>query len=377
MKNNIINIIIPVKNRYDTLYFTLKNILSDNYTNLKVLVSDNSSLKNKEFYKSFNDERLKIIYTNSELEMHENYEYALNNINDGWVGFIGSDDGFIPGSITYLNNLINIYNKIHAIRFSSNYYLWPDKKNDYSKIILNSKNNITIRSSKKYLNKVIHGYIDYDQLPLIYNGGFVKYDLLKNIYKKNKFFYSKCPDVYSGVAISLNTNEYLYVNRPLFFYGSSVHSSGNSLHQTSGNLKQNTGAYDFFLKNNWHRNCPILINKIPIRSLYVYFIESFFTACDIYNVAITKDNLKTIYISSLCYKSNDNINIKIWAKDFKKINNIKYIANENLQILFYKIFKLKKLAINYLRKKIVVYKCKKIKNINDAMDYLRYVKKYM
>lgn len=366
---NIINVIIPVKNRYDKLYYTIKNILSDDYSHLNLIVSDNSSEKDIDFYRNFSDKRLRVLFPNNDLEMYENYQYALNELTEGWVGYIGSDDGVVPGSFSYLNFIINSFRDIDAVRFSSNYYIWPNNENEVGKIIFNNKNKILIRDSNKYLKKAINGFIDYDQLPIIYNGGFAKYDLIKKLSINNVFFKSRCPDVYSGIAICLNTKKYLFVDKPLFFYGSSHDSSGNSLHQTTGILKNNNAAYDFFNRGKWHNKCPININNVPIRSLYVYFIESLFWACDTYRINISSELHIKILNVALSYKNKDK-NINKWAQLYCNFNEIN-ISRVRCKNYFYKLILFINLLINRIYKNKIVKKDKNLNNVNSAMNFMK------
>lgn len=110
-------IIIPTRERSDTLRFSIANALSQDYGNFEVLVSDNNSMDDtKDVVLSFRDERLRYVNTSKRVSMSENWEFALNHVARGWVTLLGDDDALLPGALRRVNEIIN-KTRLLAIRF--------------------------------------------------------------------------------------------------------------------------------------------------------------------------------------------------------------------------------------------------------------------
>ncbi|GIW23203.1 MAG: hypothetical protein KatS3mg068_2210 [Candidatus Sericytochromatia bacterium] len=125
MKKNLLNVVIPTRNRPDTLYFCLKTVINQNYDKLRIIVNNNSDVykkETKEVVKLFKDKRIDYFETEGNLAMKDNYEDALNKVTDGYVMFIGDDDGIAYNSLNYVNNLINKTNSLALKCFSPTYH---------------------------------------------------------------------------------------------------------------------------------------------------------------------------------------------------------------------------------------------------------------
>ena len=138
MNNNqtskiLISLIIPTRERVETLPFAIKTALDQKSCNYEVLVSDNFSADNtKEVVQSFNDSRLIYINTGKRLSMCDNFEFALEHARGKYVIFIGDDDGVMPGAIDKLETTIQ--SKPSSVYcWPKPIYLWP--KNDKSAVV--------------------------------------------------------------------------------------------------------------------------------------------------------------------------------------------------------------------------------------------------
>ena len=156
-KNNKLTIIVPTRERCETLPYTLKTCIAQNYDNLEILVSDNHSKdKTKEVLDSFDDERIKYINTGQRLCMSHNWEFALNHVTEGYVFFLGDDDGILPNAVNEINNLINDTN-FKAINWRSDEFLWANHSNrnraGLLKVSLNDKYHVY--SGKEELQKTL------------------------------------------------------------------------------------------------------------------------------------------------------------------------------------------------------------------------------
>jgi glycosyltransferase involved in cell wall biosynthesis len=203
-KDTFFTIIIPTRERADTLTHSIKTALSQNYENFEVLVSDNASNDcTKKIVKEIKDIRLRYINTGRRVSMSENWEFALNHVSRGWVTILGDDDAILPDALQKVNQII-IQTKTRAVRSDGCFYSWPNllgKK--YGRLGIELRDGFEIRNSHKFLQNVINGEIDYKELPMLYNGGFVCTSLISDVKKRTvSFFKSMTPDVYSAIVFS-------------------------------------------------------------------------------------------------------------------------------------------------------------------------------
>ncbi len=258
-------VIIPTRERCDTLRSTLRTCISEDYDNLEIIVSDNFSQdRTKEVVKSFNDKRIKYVNPGKRISMSHNWEFALSHVREGYVMFLGDDDGILPGALAELNKII-AETGCEAITWKSAGYNWPTHINENARNILSIplKNSLEKRDSKKMLNVVIHFRAGYDALPMVYRG-FVRYDTIKRAMDKSgKFFHSMVPDVYSGIAIACVTETYHYSSKPYTIEGVSHHSTGAATFTTT---KNKMSEKKFLSEENipFHRKMVAYVPSFPI-----------------------------------------------------------------------------------------------------------------
>jgi glycosyltransferase involved in cell wall biosynthesis len=229
---NKFTILIPTRERHETLHDTLRTCLNQTYKNLEILVSDNFSQDHtKDVVMSFNDNRLKYINTGKRMSMSENFDFALSHVTDGYLMFIGDDDGLLPNSLEYVNDIIN-NTGINAIVSYNAFYTWPGTPKP-NKLFWSPKAGYEIRNSKEWLKRYLTFTMEYTfDLPSAYCG-FVKRDVFDKVTIGDKFFRSPTPDAYSALAIAFATDTYVYSHTPFAVHGSSTKSNGGSYLSTA------------------------------------------------------------------------------------------------------------------------------------------------
>src|ERR1700730_8219293 len=122
----LITVIIPTRNRCETLWATLKTCVEQDTDNLSIVVSDNCSEDDtREVVHSFTDTRVRYLNTGARLSMTGNFEFALHHAGSGYVCFLGDDDGLMPGAIRRVESLVTETGSV-AVTSSSVYYSWPN-----------------------------------------------------------------------------------------------------------------------------------------------------------------------------------------------------------------------------------------------------------
>jgi len=211
--------------------------VAQRYENFEILVSDNFSTDNtKEVVDGFDDPRIRYINTGQRLSMSKNWEFALSHVTDGWVGFIGDDDGLLPGSLNTANELLSADNNGADVIYwydKTPWYYWAGEFGGSGKdntVFLNVLKDYSPFVAKERLLKMGSFQAPYESLPTIYHG-FCSVKLvnrIKAVSKNSLFFQSAIPDVYSTIPIAIFSESVLISPIPLSINGVSNNSTGGS-----------------------------------------------------------------------------------------------------------------------------------------------------
>jgi glycosyltransferase involved in cell wall biosynthesis len=277
MKNNYFNVIIPTRNRLETLRYSLQTALNQDYINYKIIISDNNSTDGtRDFVSSLHSEKIAYFNTGGSLSMSGNFEFALSKSKEGFVILIGDDDGLLPNALNDINGIIH-KEKTLAISSRTALYYWPGGSPYEDLLIIPSGERICERrASIQYLKKVLNGDLNYPELPMLYTGGVVHTRLIEKAKEgRNKFFHSFTPDVYSGIAIASVVDEYTRTEKPFAIAGLSKYSNGQSQLGTSND----TAIAQIFLSENDIPFYPSLgdgkTNSLHLLTLEAYLQSGF------------------------------------------------------------------------------------------------------
>jgi glycosyltransferase involved in cell wall biosynthesis len=274
-----ITVIIPTRERCETLKYSIQTVLAQSYENLELIVSDNFSNDDTEqIVKQFSDPRITYINTGKRVGMSQNWEFALSHVSEGWVTILGDDDGLIANALEKVAYIIK-KTKTHAIRSYNAYYQWPgfDGKLNYGRLGVPLTKGWHKRKTAKWLAKVMNGKVNYNNLPMLYNGGYIDLDVLKEIKAKSgSFFRSMTPDVYMAIAISSIIPDYIYSFEPLSIGGTSKHSGGANAF-SSKKHDENKPALKFWSEPNipFHESLPLDKTGNPPLSVQCIVYEAY------------------------------------------------------------------------------------------------------
>jgi glycosyltransferase involved in cell wall biosynthesis len=278
--NTKFTIVIPTRERADVLSASLRTAVVQNYDNLEIIVSDNfSNDGTEEIVRSFNDPRIRYLNTGKRLSMSHNWEFALSHISEGWVTILGDDDGMLPGALIRAREIIDAY-KVDAIRSDIGSYVWPSlSQTSFGKLSVNLRQGCELRNSKQWLSRLVNGRESYIALPTLYTGGFINYQLIKRAQNAaGKFYSSMVPDVYSAVALSRITENYVFSHDSLAIGGASRHSTGSSqFSKNKSPANAQTPANKYYSEVNipFHSDLPLLPDGTLPPSIQVLVYESF------------------------------------------------------------------------------------------------------
>ena len=250
-----LSVVVPTRERSDTLFFTIKTLVQQDYQNCEFIISDNASVDDTfNVVHSFMDQRIRYINTDRRLSMSDNWEFALQHVRGEYVTYIGDDDGFLPGALKKAMTLLED-SKIRALVWDKAEYCWPDYVDENMRNWFSIKlgaSRLELVSGRKRLTKVLKFHEGYNRLPCLYNG-IIKKSLLDDVisYSTNGLFFNAVsPDVYSGIALSAVVEEYLLTDYPFSVNGASRHSNGTAFVRPRNKVDSNDNPTNMFLSEN-------------------------------------------------------------------------------------------------------------------------------
>ena len=341
MKKNAANprytVIIPTKDRCEYLFHTLKTCSEQDYDNFEVIVSDDGSKDDTRGVveeASRKDSRIKYIKPENGSGMLYNFEYALDQVKDGYVTALGGDDGLIPNSISDIDTIFKQY-PYDVLTWPTPIYSYPSEYDKSGRLVIKAKfgrplNGQKILKSTDIINKQIQNleYVGDSELPMFYVKSMVSTDVVKkvkSITPNNVFYACSVPDGYSGIAIAGVIDEYIFSGKPFSIFGSSHKSTGNAyLDSTKKSLEIANNFFNSVSKVPLHKK----LGSAPYSPLIAIMTADFlFTADDLngWKGDISKLDIKNIIEKSLKELKNGN-----WAKDnvSRELAIIKRIAEQ-------------------------------------------------
>lgn len=222
-----VTVVVPTRDRPDTLHHTLRTCVLQDYDRLDILVSDNfGAPATAEVVAAFHDPRIRYIRTDRRVPMSSNWEFALGHVEDGLVLVVGDDDALLPGAI---RDIVAILGETgcDAISWREAKYYWPGGA-EPSTLRMCARTGWHVESAEEMLRKVVRFEQYYTALPSLYWGA-VSVDVLRRATgPSGKFFQSLNPDLYSGLATAMVVDRYVFSERPYRINGLSKHSTGLS-----------------------------------------------------------------------------------------------------------------------------------------------------
>lgn len=267
-------IIIPTRDRCDTLTHTLKTCLLQDYPNFEVIVSDNySSDQTKKIVTEFGHPNIRYINTGRRVSMSENWEFALQEVTGEYVTIIGDDDALLPGALSAISVIIN-NTQTNAISWRQASYHWPNHivPRERNLLSIPLSNKLEKRNAKESLKSVLNFEVGHDEISFLYKGMIHKnlIDQIKEV-SGGVFFNSQTPDLYASIVLASLVDSYYFSNKPYSINGASANSNGTA--QFNQNIS--TTEHAKFLRENtisFHNNI------FPCASIPMLTAECFYQA---------------------------------------------------------------------------------------------------
>lgn len=222
-------IIIPTRNRYDTLPYAVATVLNQGFQDFELLISDNSDEKKfneaESIHKTWNDLRVRVIRPNRVLSMSDHWEFAISRAEGSYLILFGDDDGLVADALQIIYSVIQ-RTKTDIVSWARVEYNWPDRDEYPNQIVFPYLNKTGFINSSNFIRKVVAYKTDYRFLPMFYNSA-IRTSLVNSLkIETGKIFSATSPDIYSGFAFAHLSKRYLSVGHPLSINGVSAKSNG-------------------------------------------------------------------------------------------------------------------------------------------------------
>lgn len=337
-------IVIPTKDRSETLRWTLTSCLNIDYPDFEILISDNcSDDATAEIVASFNDSRIRYYRTPTKLGMTANWEFALSKVTSGMVSILGDDDAFLPDSLRIINDLLDRY-KVQAISWQQSFYRWPNNNFVRIKNLLSIPNSTgtELRKTNDTLQEVLNLEKYPGDLPWLY-AGFIDVEIINKIRSESggNFFHSKIPDIYSAMVFSSAIEEYVYSYQPFSIAGHSAKSNGAAQIQNKEEFREQNKA---FIKESESHPFHSDLEFVHVYPVLVW--ETYLQAKD-KNIMRSDVHLNQQFLLDRAVQ--DCIRLDFLSRDLDKLNSIANKHHLKLTIpTHHSLIKFKKKVLNSL-----------------------------
>ncbi len=233
----LLSIVIPTKNRYETLIPTL-NALLDNIVgnSYEIIVQDNSDNPTDVlgYLKQRSDLRIQYAHQADSLSIVENTEAALFRARGEYITFIGDDDLVEPNILDFVQSFLD--RDIEAVIYSPAYYWWPSVRFVtptryhqpgafwYPPSTSTAEQRINTANELKRVTS--QGAVALFDLPRVYHG-VVRRRVLEAIKMRcGHYVNGASPDMALAIATAFEVSSHIKVDTPLTVYGASKNSGG-------------------------------------------------------------------------------------------------------------------------------------------------------
>lgn len=366
-KTYLLSILIPTKNRYETLIHVIDLLSSLDNKLVEIVIQDNSD-NNSHHLKKLNNfikkVNFKYFHSTENLSVVENFDQGILNCSGDYICAIGDDDAVMPYILKIVKWMKN--NKVLSMNGYKPSYFWPDQKTSYI-----SSNKSGALKFKNWNNEVSNLKVDsilknitskggtiMDKIPSIYHG-IIHNSILKKIYcDAGTHFPGPSPDMANAIAITKYIERHHFANLPIFISGKSVKSTGGQgiIHEHVAPIK-NVPHLPKNTSNEWDSRIPKYWTGPTI------WAESILKVAQKLNLSQIEINFNYLYSYIFTYHFKDR---KIIFRKFEISLFKKFICFYYVIIIFINR------SINFLsnRNPFIINEIKNVKEISTAMDII-------
>lgn len=281
-----VTLIVPVKDRKDYLYHTLRTCMSQDYENFEIIVADDASTDGtKEMVKklALTDSRITLIDRPVRVGMRDNFEDALSRIKEGYVLALGGDDGILPQGISRMvRKFQDTGTKL--LTWSAPEYAYPMDYWPNGHFSIPNRNKSHWVDSHEYLARQTETlrYISDQECPMFYIKGAAHISLIETVKSRTadgRFYSCPTPDGYSGIVLAGEVERFYYSEEPYTINGVSPSSQGIAYVRKDKQAVENSKEFFKFSENKMMH--PVLASQPYSPLLSLMTVDYLMTAKDL------------------------------------------------------------------------------------------------
>lgn len=281
-----VTVIIPVKDRKDYLYHTLRTCTAQDYENFEIIVADDASTDGTQDMvrkMAAMDSRITLIDRPERVGMRDNFEDALSRITDGYVLALGGDDGILPRGIS---RMVRKFKETGTklMTWSTPEYAYPMDYWPNGHFSIPYRNKSHWVNSREYHARqtTMLAYINDKECPMFYIKGAVHISLVNAVKARTsdgRFYSCPTPDGYSGIVLAGEVDRYYYSEEPFTINGVSPSSQGIAYVRKDKKAVENSKEFFKFSENKMMH--PVLASQPYSPLLSLMTVDYLMTAKDL------------------------------------------------------------------------------------------------
>lgn len=230
-----ISLLIPTRERAETLRATLRNVTTIDDPDLEIIVSDNASTDGTpDVIAGQRDPRIRMVRTASRLSQRQNFEHAVSAASGDYLMMIGDDDAVLARQWPLMRAIL-AERKPMALSWPALFYHWPGeaKRGGGGRLRLTRKTlfgPLIERTSAEHLASIrCLERTREDVSPKLYHGLMSRHLIEALRTKTGMVVGSGQVDAYMSAAALPFMESYLYLRHPLSVLGMGPKSGGSSI----------------------------------------------------------------------------------------------------------------------------------------------------
>jgi len=235
-----VSIVMPTRERPHLLRFALASALDQTFEDVEIVVSDNySGFQTREVVDSFQTTKIRYVRTDRPLSMPDSWEFALHNASGDFITFLTDDSYLLPDAIYSAVAKSEDSGKKMVAWGLCTYFAWdwlePERRNCLY-ISNSSYESYLVRSSDSL--RTLFDLGPANRIPRMLNCMIHRVLVEKATQVQGRFFLPPAPDYAGAIGLLQQTEDYVFMDWPLYINGVFPQSIGASQRFSGGKASQ-------------------------------------------------------------------------------------------------------------------------------------------
>ena len=255
------SIILPTRERSDTLRFALQTAVAQDFGDVEILVHESGDdPRTAEVVAEVGDSRTRHVKTVEPVAMKDNWERAVAAATGDYLTIIGDDDGILAAACSEAAQILDRH-PVDVLTWRPAAYFWPESAvtvlRNRLQAYLPKASGYELQDPRTLLHLAYHFREHHYTMPMMLHS-FVGRPLVERVCEGlGSYFSSAAPDIASGVADAFFGESCILSYRPLSISGISHHSTGSRMHFNRDlQLRQEAEQAAFAKRVEFHPSLP-------------------------------------------------------------------------------------------------------------------------